>query len=164
MTDDNYWIGKRQDTRDLWLYDPALQHDDPNMIYLYHVDRGLITECGKDQVRKILSTVKNSARNVAIEKYLKWYGKYGEGFVASDRNRKQIEAQRHRENAIERHREYLLKHGKQYSGVAQSGNRKHRVTHCYSCKAELDSALYIECNACNWLICYCGACGCGYEK
>lgn len=164
MSDDKYWVGKRQDTRDLWVYDPALQHDDPAMIYLYHVNRGTITECGKDQIRKILSTVKDSARNIAVEKYSEWYGTHGNGFVESDRSRKQLEIQRRREDALERHQEYLRKFGKQYSGIAESAGRKHRTTHCYSCKEELDSALRIECNSCSWLICHCGACGCGYEK
>ena len=37
----------------------------------------------------------------------------------------------------------------------------HRVTHCYACKAALDNSIKLECTACNWIICSCGACGCG---
>lgn len=40
--------------------------------------------------------------------------------------------------------------------------RGNRLTHCYSCKVPLDSSVDIECTACNWIICSCGACGCGW--
>ena len=42
--------------------------------------------------------------------------------------------------------------------------KMHRVTHCYSCKSSLDNATDAECLACNWIVCFCGACGCGYSK
>jgi hypothetical protein len=56
----------------------------------------------------------------------------------------------------------LRKHGREYTGVTES-NRRHRTTHCYACKEHLDSSLHLECNSCAWLVCYCGACGCGYH-
>lgn len=39
-----------------------------------------------------------------------------------------------------------------------------RVTNCYSCKASLDNSINFECSACNWIICSCGACGCGWTE
>lgn len=39
-----------------------------------------------------------------------------------------------------------------------------RVTHCWSCKADLDNSIDLECTACNWIICSCGACGCGWTR
>lgn len=164
MSEANFWVGARQDTGAMWLYDPSLQHDDPNMIYAYYVDRDEMREYQKDHVKKMLSTVKDSSRDVAVQKYLVWLEKHGIGFVERERKRKQIEGEERQKRAIERHKEYLLKHGKEYSGITQGSIKNHRVTHCYSCKAELDSSLHIECNTCNWLICYCGACGCGYGK
>lgn len=171
MSSDNYWVGVREDTNAMWLYDPSLQHDDPTMIYAYCVNSGDMREYEKKQVKKMLSTVKTPTRQVVIEKYLAWYEKYGAGFIESDRKRRQdaikksqeVTAER-RARAIERHKIYLIEHGKEYSGVSQNINKKHRVTHCYSCAEGLDSSLHIECNSCNWLICYCGACGCGYER
>ena len=41
--------------------------------------------------------------------------------------------------------------------------RSHRVTHCYACKELLDNSIDLECTACNWIICSCGACGCGWK-
>jgi len=45
----------------------------------------------------------------------------------------------------------------------RSGTGKHRITHCYSCKVDLDSEVELECSACDWIVCSCGACGCGYK-
>lgn len=36
-------------------------------------------------------------------------------------------------------------------------------THCYACKDELDSSIDLQCTACRWILCDCGACGCGYD-
>lgn len=60
------------------------------------------------------------------------------------------------------HKNFLRDHGKPDLGTRSTSN-KFRVTHCYSCKNELDSELYMECRSCGWIICSCGACGCGYE-
>lgn len=65
----------------------------------------------------------------------------------------------------ERHRAKVAETNKQYLGVrlAQGGRRK-RVTHCYSCKSALDNSINLECKACGWILCSCGACGCGYSE
>ena len=40
--------------------------------------------------------------------------------------------------------------------------RNHRITHCWSCASRLDNAIDLECSGCKWIICACGACGCGW--
>lgn len=164
MNKDDFWVGARQDSGAMWLYDPSLKHDNSDMIYAYHVDRKEMREYQKDYVKKMLSTVANASRDAAIQSYLEWYKKYGNGYVEADRRRKEIELEDRRKRAIEKHKEYLIKFGKHYSGITQNSDKTHRVTHCYACKDNLDSSLHIECNSCNWLICYCGACGCGFKK
>jgi len=62
-----------------------------------------------------------------------------------------------------RHQEFLNSLGVNYLGIMPTDIAvKHRVTHCYNCKENLDNNINIECNACHWIICECGACGCGY--
>ncbi len=41
---------------------------------------------------------------------------------------------------------------------------KRRETHCWSCKSHLDSKDDLACVVYRWLLCECGACGCGYNK
>ena len=43
--------------------------------------------------------------------------------------------------------------------------KKHRRTHCFSCKSPLDNAVDKECPTCGWVACpHCGACGCDYPS
>ncbi|MBW3565480.1 MAG: DUF3553 domain-containing protein [Acidobacteria bacterium] len=60
------------------------------------------------------------------------------------------------------HREFLENQGKAYKGTRSAGKNRHRITHCYSCKSRLDNSVDLECISCSWIICWCGACGCGY--
>ncbi len=50
-------------------------------------------------------------------------------------------------------------------GIFKSGSKKHkRETHCYGCGHDLSSFEDFSCKKCKWLLCTCGACGCGYLK
>ena len=63
----------------------------------------------------------------------------------------------------EKHREMLKRLGLPYEGVRPATPRHRRVTHCYSCKERLDNSVDVECIVCGWILCTCGACGCGYS-
>ncbi len=39
---------------------------------------------------------------------------------------------------------------------------RRRETHCWRCKSHLDSNDDLACVVCGWLLCECGACGCGW--
>ena len=38
-----------------------------------------------------------------------------------------------------------------------------REAECYKCKSKLNGIQFKKCSNCGWLICKCGACGCGYK-
>lgn len=66
---------------------------------------------------------------------------------------------------MQRHKQRLDRLGLTFKGIRpSSATRFHRVTHCYECRDELDNSVDVECVACNWILCGCGACGCGYRK
>ena len=76
-----------------------------------------------------------------------------------------VELEKKQLQAIENHQNFLKNRGLQYHGVAAKNlNKFHRVTHCYNCKDSLDNEIDSECTACRWIICECGACGCGYSR
>ncbi|WP_426148771.1 UvrD-helicase domain-containing protein [Polaromonas sp. DSR2-3-2] len=63
----------------------------------------------------------------------------------------------------ERHRLKVVESGKQYMGVRPvRKGRFNRVAKCYACKSPLDNSINMECSSCGWILCSCGACGCGY--
>ena len=63
---------------------------------------------------------------------------------------------------IQLHREKVIRSGKTYNGYRVSKLKDIRITFCYSCHGRLDSRSDVQCNNCDWLVCHCGACGCGY--
>ena len=62
----------------------------------------------------------------------------------------------------EMHSRFLRERGLENKGVRQAAAQKHhRVTVCWSCHRSLDNTINVECVTCGWIICQCGACGCG---
>lgn len=60
------------------------------------------------------------------------------------------------------HRAFLRGKGKPYPGT-RTTTQERRLTSCFSCKEHLSNVLYAECCGCGWIVCSCGACGCGYS-
>jgi hypothetical protein len=48
--------------------------------------------------------------------------------------------------------------------AAEVISRELRVTHCYSCQAAISNSDLVECTRCRWIVCDCGACGCGHSS
>jgi hypothetical protein len=60
------------------------------------------------------------------------------------------------------HKQFLENLGISWGGTIFSKHHKIRSTHCYNCKTALTTHIDIECVSCGWLLCTCGACGCGW--
>jgi hypothetical protein len=169
MSEDRFWVGQPVDSRMLWVYDALMPHEDPYMVYLFNVRSNSMREYERSFARYRLKTAIGEQREQAIVAYSAWYEKNGANFLANDaeRSRREMAERAHlleqrKASAIERHKEHLANLGIEYRGVRFSGAEQQRSTHCYSCKAHLDSRMNIQCASCGWLICSCGACGCGY--
>ena len=77
---------------------------------------------------------------------------------------KRATLEKKRNQAIVNHQLFLDRLGIPYQGISEANPMKgRRVTHCYSCKQPLDNLINSECSVCKWIICGCGACGCGYS-
>ena len=103
---------------------------------------------------------------LAIESYRTWDSENGTNFF----NGKRIELINNIKASLEakttalneKHRTFLREKGLPDNGVRPvTEGRSHRVTHCWNCKGHLDNTVNVECATCGWIICNCGACGCG---
>lgn len=70
---------------------------------------------------------------------------------------------------LKKHGEFLKKKGVSLDEIdAIRLNRVYgklrRTPHCYECSSSLDNEVDLECSRCDWIICSCGACGCGHPK
>lgn len=66
-------------------------------------------------------------------------------------------------NIAARHQKFLADRSLKPARLLKSA-KAHREAHCYSCKRSIDNETYYECEACGWIICPCGACGCGFDS
>lgn len=62
------------------------------------------------------------------------------------------------------HAERLRELGLPNRGVRPSSRPRRHHIRCYACHKALDSGVDIECVICNWVLCFCGACGCGFNR
>ena len=76
-----------------------------------------------------------------------------------------IKLRRDKDSLIQYHKEFLAERGIPYVGIKLNTNRANaRESSCYNCGSLLDSSLEAGCKACSWMLCFCGACGCGHPK
>lgn len=152
------WVGKFEETGATVVFDTAVKFDGVDDVFGYVPARDVMRQF-KSEFAKSARMVSGGEKDMALSKYLDWKQKHGTTFAEGFVTRKE----RAINNAIKKHKKYLKKIGKEYSGVNPNTSKRHRVTHCYACKEPLDSSFHIECNQCEWLVCECGACGCGYS-
>lgn len=70
---------------------------------------------------------------------------------------------------LERHGEFLRRKGIPADELGsvrlnQVYEKLKRTPHCYECSSSLDNEIDLECSRCGWIVCSCGACGCGHPK
>lgn len=90
------------------------------------------------------------------------FGKDKQKQIASPKNLEKLENL----SLEERHKANLEFFNLPWKGVRKMDftnmTYKSRSTHCWFCRADIDNATNLECVSCNWILCDCGACGCGY--
>lgn len=77
-----------------------------------------------------------------------------------DRQREAVLEEK-RKQTIDRHRARITDMGREYRGAIIEKGKVIRNAHCWSCKSQLSNASDVECASCGWIVCSCGACGCG---
>lgn len=177
------WVGVNNNGKFL-VYDKAMQLPECPHIFLWKVEEGEMGKFIAEGIRKVVKPItdKKVKDNIA-NAYEKWQIQYGKEWLNKERpyyaDRKKAEQKK--QNVIlakkeaerianlsleDRHKERLQNLGIEYQGVRQALNvsEKRRVTHCYACKEPLDNSVDIECVTCGWILCKCGACGCGFQK
>ncbi len=133
------WAGEFFDG-EVVIFDPALQHAvETDWVYLWSVDRQAARPFVRDIARNAIRVVEGERKQTLIMEYL-------------------------RDKAIANRRSLFRRLGLPYKETrAATGRSSTRVrkTWCWNCKSDLDNRIQLECNDCGWIICECGACGCG---
>lgn len=75
----------------------------------------------------------------------------------------QLGSESQKKAVINAHKAFLKKHHIGHKGT-RIGFTQRAEPECYHCKRANDGSIDLECVICGWVICSCGACGCGVEK
>lgn len=176
-------VGK--DREGTYVWDRSIQPEAKELCLIWCIDTQELEIYQTKRVSAYLKPVTESAiEESAIESYFKWRSEVDESVL----NAKRIELVNGisallegKANAVamkakaleelkakslkERHKAFLLERGLPDNGLRPSTKtRPHRVAHCWNCKTDLDSKVLFECATCAWILCECGACGCGYPR
>lgn len=161
MSSETLWFGASD--AGVFVFDPSIQPTAVEQIVLFDVERKALARYEKAQAKPKLRTLQDSAKiDLAREKYEKWRYFYSSTIPAIlsgpplDFPLSPLE---------ERHKQFLKLREKPFLGTRErSTHLPRRSPHCWSCHSELDSSINLECCACGWILCSCGACGCGRNE
>lgn len=161
MDEDSWWYGKGEIGS--VVFDQSIQLGDESVL-LYVLEKNDVEKYVAEEVRLLLQKESDHQKVEAlVKKYRSWKKFY------SSRLKKLIKVKPYsfvavKKEAENEHRSKLEKLGLPFKGISFNSKKSHRATHCWDCKEALDSYIDLECNACGWILCKCGACGCGYSK
>jgi hypothetical protein len=167
------WVGQEADS--VLVFDPESQVKGSGFVLLWNAKTRQLETYLARLLRSHVKKVDDATAAPAAAAYQAWLAtsrvkvSKERAYLTARLDREQEEAAKARVALLtpqERHKEFLSALGLDYTGVRKAMKGwKHRTTHCYACKAELDNSWDTECNSCDWIICpTCGACGCGYER
>lgn len=162
-TDGKFWIG-RHESRGLVVIPKTSMSANSRSFRVYFVEQNRAADCNAEIMRKF--TTGNGISPEEVNSALQAFLGLGDGEI----ERREEEARRRNEEIAlnekkleDKNKLFLEQQGVAFAGTRRrSDSLKSRVTHCYSCKNNLSSSVNLECIACGWIICQCGACGCAY--
>jgi hypothetical protein len=168
------WVGELEGK--VLIYDPEIQLPDCHHLFLWEPATGEMGKYIANLIRKKIRPHANSSEiAIHVASYRRWHENEGIAWLNQqttyyDSFRETYTLQKEAERLAnlpleEKHKLRLERLGREYQGVrsAARDTRHRRIVHCYACQQELDNSIDIECVACGWILCSCGACGCGFE-
>jgi hypothetical protein len=161
MNKENWWYGCGEIGS--IVFDSSIQLNDHSVL-LFVLEENDVKKYLADEVRLMLKKETDDEKIKKLEqKYESWRKFYSSKlkYLASE---KPYSFQEVKDRAESEHKKRLEKLGLPYKGVNQNPTKEHRATYCYACGENLDSAIDLECVACGWILCKCGACGCGFTR
>lgn len=154
------WIGEFVFSGLMFIYDPALQISNDSQVTIYSLHYEGARSHDRVKLREITRPVLDPERREnALTQYANWRQADGQNYVQRELVQREQIARREIE---EKHKIFLKNRAKPFLGTRDRSNfLPPRATHCWACHGSLDSTVNLECVACGWILCTCGACGCG---
>lgn len=145
------------------VFDDSIQLNDESVL-LFVLEENDVKKYLANEVRPMLRKETDEEKIKKLEQKYESWRKFYSSKLKRLASEKPYSFQEVKDKAEAEHKKRLEMLGLPYKGVNLHSTKKHRATHCYACREDLDSAIDLECVACGWILCKCGACGCGYTR
>lgn len=164
------WIGQHAVDGDILVFDPAESDATATRLAFYSLTQYRLRTFPRSIVSEHIRPVTEEAR---VQEIVRDYEQRETLRTAhteqQQRERSAVAAdqlERQRAHILELHREYVRHWEVEYAGVQDSSEARtrRRLLSCRECGIALDDMLGLACNACNGVLCSCGACSCGRAK
>jgi hypothetical protein len=142
------WLGRHKELDVLLVVEKRdAENKDDHYIEVFYLDDLEFVQSKRDFLKQRVENVATKAISEDLDTLTKEYWE------------KKSQAIRNNHSA------HLKRYGIASKGTKpRSKQRPVRITHCWSCKKNLDSTIDLECCSCGWILCRCGACGCAYNS
>lgn len=162
------WFGRHAADNDILVFDPAETDPYSDRLSLYSLSQHRRRTFPRAAISQHIHALTDAAER---KRAAREYGDRATGRQVHEDATAAAAAERsegQRQSTIAAHRRHLARVGVEYQGVTATpdGHRPGRRTKCHDCGIGLDDFAGTVCNACNGVLCSCGACACGgpYKK
>lgn len=174
------WVGQLEPDGDVLVYDASSQTLMPARVRLFSTSRNgwrmFLPDIVRSKLRKvnIPETIRSAVHAYSLFEVAEHDRQRREEVLKeatrAEREREddvwiEGESQRRRDRTRSLNMDHLSRLGIGNSEYRlRAGHLDERTTRCWACKHLLDSRQELEHVLCGWIICSCGACGCGYHR
>lgn len=161
-------------SRKVIVYDPEINPRRSSSSYVFDADTSRMLRYPRATLSNTVERLPSDDSRVgrALAAYEAWLNEEGTTFAADQRRRREeslVVEQTYADQfdaTADAHASFLRDRGIDYTDghSVRVTPTKQREAHCYNCKAQLSTKVDIECCRCGWMVCTCGACGCGYGQ
>lgn len=144
------------------IYDPSVQNW-PGEVALFHIDQNDVKKYLADEVRPLLTEIKDDRQFEAVRKKYAEFLKFYSSRLRKLNDQPPFSYKKYHEIVRTKHRQRFEKFGLEYKGATMSKKIIPRTANCWACGDSLSTSTGLICNVCNWIVCDCGACGCKFR-
>jgi len=155
------WVGKYYEK--VLVFDIAWKSDLSNFVLFWDVTDLCFSLYPASMARRRIRKANSTVASDAIARFEQWINEQGSGLVELVQLRREAKfcGMSKDMTLAELHEKHVAELRIPYRGSAQITASPFRRVNCWACKQEISTLDNIQCVACEWILCTCGACGCG---
>ena len=157
------WVGSYYEKT--LLFDRSWKTEASNFVLFWDANNLGFVMYPATMARKRIRKAKADVAAETISRFDEWVSSHGSSLsdLSQVRREAKLVALDGDMTLDERHEKHLTQFGIPYRRSEKATTARFRATRCWSCKESISTTTDRQCGTCAWILCNCGACGCGYH-